>query len=120
MLVVARRFPLPPPSGAERESVGGLVSIDATMETRNSADLSACRSGAKALDGFDRETVMARRECASAGIVAEISASGDDWICSLARPHGLSPQQCLAGDVGCEKPGAVIPKRKYSLPWRRH
>ena len=47
VLVVARLSPLPPPSGAERAPVGGLRSIDAAMEARNSADLSACRTGAE-------------------------------------------------------------------------
>src|SRR5436190_23241114 len=36
-----------------------------------------------------------------AGIVAEIATSGES-VCAVARRHGLSPQQLLAGDVGCE------------------
>nr|WP_249808634.1 transposase [Bradyrhizobium sp. 166] len=48
-------------------------------------------------------------------IVAEIVASGDS-VCSVARRHGLSPQQLFGWRRQCEKQQAVIPKlTKYSL-----
>src|SRR5215467_2169260 len=58
-------------------------------------------------------------------IVVEIVASGDS-VCSVARRHGLSPQQLFGWRADCEKQQAVIPKRtKFSLcrrswtPWCR-